>query len=115
MGKREELIAKYNRDLGEKCGQVPDTELMRQVTIACGPSIYNVDAETVSAISFSERDTVKRNFLIKRLGLREGPELNDAINIVSEIYGVSNRRKYRPVFYYLLTKHFGKESVFLGD
>jgi hypothetical protein len=34
------------------------------------------------------------------------------IAAVMEQYGKSNRNKYRAVVYYLLTKHFGKESVY---
>ena len=29
-----------------------------------------------------------------------------------ETYGRSNRNKHRAVIYYLLTRHFGKESVY---
>lgn len=34
----------------------------------------------------------------------------EAINKVIADYGTANRNKYRPVVYYLLTKHFGKGS-----
>ena len=56
----------------------------------------------------SELETVKANFLIKKLGLAEGPELMDAINSVIDTYGRSERNKYRAVIYYMLTKHFKK-------
>ncbi len=36
----------------------------------------------------------------------------EAIEKAVETYGKSERNKYRAVMYYLLTKHFGKESVF---
>ena len=55
---------------------------------------------------------MKNNFLVKKLGLKDGPELMDAINKVIEIYGKSERNKYRAVVYYMLTKHFGKEAVY---
>ena len=55
---------------------------------------------------------MKENFLIKKLGLADGPELMEAIGKVVEIYGKSERNKYRAVVYYMLTKHFGKESVY---
>jgi len=38
--------------------------------------------------------------------------LMDASNSVIEIYGRSERNKYRAVIYYMLVKHFGKESVY---
>ena len=53
-----------------------------------------------------------QNFLIKKLGLSDGPQLMEGINKVLEDYGKSNRNKYRAVVYYLLTKHFGKEEVY---
>ncbi|WP_304144424.1 DUF2853 family protein [Mesoflavibacter zeaxanthinifaciens] len=112
MSKRDELITKYAADLKDKCGVNPDMDLLTKVTIGCGPSIYNADAATVSGSDQSELDTVKNNFLIKKLGLNDGPELDNAIDAVMETYGKSNRNKYRAVVYYLLTKHFNKESVY---
>lgn len=112
MSKRDELITKYAADIKDKIGQTPDMDLLTKVTIGCGPSIYNADAATVSGSDQSELDTVKKNFLINKLGLSDGPKLDEAIASVIETYGKSNRNKYRAVVYYLLTKHFGKESVY---
>ena len=112
MGKRDEWIAKYADDLKNKCGMEPDMDLLTKVTIGCGPSIYNADSQTVAAGQTSELETVKNNFLIKKLGLADGPELMGAIQKVIETYGRSERNKYRAVVYYMLTKHFGKESVY---
>jgi len=112
MSKRDELITKYAADLKDKCGVNPDMDLLTKVTIGCGPSIYNADSATVSGSDESELNTVKNNFLIKKLGLKDGPELDKAIDAVMETYGKSNRNKYRVVVYYLLTKHFKKESVY---
>src|SRR5690554_378796 len=112
MGKRDELIAKYATDLKEKCGVTPNMDLLTKITIGCGPSIYNADASTVSGSDPSELATVKNNFLIKKLGLKDGPELDKGIQAVMDKYGQSNRNKYRAVVYYLLTLHFKKESVY---
>ncbi len=112
MSKREELITKYTTDLKEKCGITADVDLLTKVTIACGPSIYNDDASTVASSQQSELDTVKNNFLIKKLGLSSGPDLDKGIDAVMEKYGKSNKHKYRAVVYYLLTVHFKKESIF---
>jgi len=49
---------------------------------------------------------------MKKLGLPDSPELMDAINVVIDTYGRSERNKYRAVFYYMLVKHFGKEAVY---
>ncbi|WP_427449818.1 DUF2853 family protein [Litorimonas sp. WD9-15] len=110
MSKRDDLIAKYADDIKTKIGETPNMDLLTKVTIGCGPSIYNKDASTVSGSDQSELDTVKKNFLIKKLGLSESQDLDGAIAAVMEKYGKSNRSKYRAVVYYLLTKHFGKES-----
>ncbi len=112
MGKRDDLIARYAEDLKTKCGMTPDMNLLTKVTIGCGPSIYNADSSVVAGSQPAELETVKNNFLIKKLGLEEGPQLMEAINSVLETYGRSERNKYRAVVYYMLTKHFGKESVF---
>jgi hypothetical protein len=112
MGKRDDLIAKYADDLKAKCGVTPDMNLLTKVTIACGPAIYNDDASTVAASQPAELETVKNNFLIKKLGLPDAPELMEALNAVIDQYGRSERNKYRAVVYYLLTKHFGKEAVY---
>lgn len=112
MGKRDDLIAQYADDLKNKCGMTPDMGLLRKVTIGCGPSIYNADASTVAGSQAAELETVKNNFLMKKLGLADGPQLMEAIKSVIETYGRSERNKYRAVVYYMLTKHFGKDSVY---
>lgn len=112
MGKRDEWIAKYAEDLKNKCGMNPDMGLLTKVTIACGPSIYNADAQTVASSQESELELVKKNFLMKKLGMADSPALMEAIQKVTETYGKSERNKYRAVIYYMLTKHFGKESVY---
>ena len=112
MSARDELIAKYAADLKEKCGVTPDMDLLTKVTVGCGPSIYNADSSTVSGSDVKELATVKNNFLIKKLGLSDSPDLDKAIDVVIEKYGRSNKSKYRAVVYYLLTVHFNKQSVY---
>ncbi|CTQ48887.1 DUF2853 family protein [Jannaschia donghaensis] len=112
MSKRDELIGKYIDEVKGKLGLEPDVDLIRKVTIGCGPSIYNRDSATVATSQPKEMETVKNNFLIKKLGLSDGPKLDEGIEAVTETYGKSNSTKYRAVFYYLLVKHFGKESVY---
>ncbi|MCC7320110.1 MAG: DUF2853 family protein [Rubellimicrobium sp.] len=112
MGKRDDLIAKYADDLRNKLKVEPDMALLTKVTIGCGPAIYSADSETVAASDPSELDTVKKNFLIRKLGLAEGPALDAALASVIEAYGRSERNKYRAVIYYLLTRHFRKEAVY---
>ena len=89
MSKRDDLIAKYADDLKNKCKMNPDMDLDE-----------------------SELETVKKNFLMKKLGLPDGDNLMAAINAVIDTYGRSERSKHRAVVYYMLTKHFGKEAVY---
>ncbi|MGB0933583.1 MAG: DUF2853 family protein [Lishizhenia sp.] len=111
MGKRDELIEKYQGEM-KKLGISYDANLFEKVVIGCGPSIYNADAETVSGTDSAELATVKNNFLIKKLGLADSGDLDKAIDATVEKMGRSNRNKYRAIFYYLLTVHFKKESVY---
>jgi len=110
MSKRDELIEKYAEQMKDKLGMTPDMDFLRKVTIGCGPSIYNRDSSTVAASDPSEVETVKKNFLMKKLGLADSPELDEGLKTVLGQY--SERSKYRAVVYYMLTKHFGKESVY---
>tara|TARA_R110002096_G_scaffold46032_6_gene123088 strand:- start:61976 stop:62317 length:342 start_codon:yes stop_codon:yes gene_type:complete len=112
MGKRDDLIAQYADDLKNKCGMTPDMDLLTKVTIGCGPAIYNADASTVAGSQPAELETVKNNFLMGKLGLADSTALMEGIEKAMEIYGKSERNKYRAVVYYMLTKHFGKESVY---
>ncbi|MEB8329288.1 MAG: hypothetical protein ACI815_000565 [Psychroserpens sp.] len=112
MSKRDELIEKFASDLKTKIGVTPDMDFLTKVTIGCGPSIYNRDASTVSGSDEKELETVKNNFLIKKLGMSDSPKLMEGIKSVMEQYGSSERNKYRAVVYYLLAKHFKKESVY---
>lgn len=112
MGKRDDLIAKYASDIQDKCGMKPDTKLLTAVTIACGPAIYKPDAEKVSARDKDEMARVRKNWVIKKLGVKDTPKVDEGIEACIDTYGRSNRSKYRAVLYYLLTKHFKKGSVF---
>jgi hypothetical protein len=112
MSKRDDLIAKYAADLKDKCGVNADMDLLTKVTVGLGPSIYNADSSTVSGSDDKELATVKNNYLIKKLGLKDGADLDKGIAKVMDTYGQSNRNKYRAVVYYMLCKHFNKESVY---
>ncbi|MEM8999608.1 MAG: DUF2853 family protein [Bacteroidota bacterium] len=112
MSKRDELIEKYAADIKEKFGEAPDMDLLTKVAIGLGPAIYNLDASKVSGSDDKELETVKNNFLIKKLGLSDSAGLMDAINSVIDKYGRSEKNKHRAVVYYMLAKHFGKESIY---
>ena len=111
MSKFDEKVAQYSKFMDDK-GLKYDSDLLKAVTKGLGPSIYKKDAETVSGSDAKELLTVKNNFLIKKLGLADGPKLDEAINKVVEAIGKSERNKYRAVFYYMLAVEFGKESIY---
>lgn len=112
MSKRDDLIALYASELKSKCGVTADMDLLTKVTIGCGPSIYNKDSSTVACGQESELETVKNNYLIKKLGLNDDSKLDNAIKEVCEQMGSSNKNKYRAMFYYLLCVKFGKQNAY---
>lgn len=112
MSKRDELIVKYAADIKDKFGETPDMDLLTKVAIGLGPAIYNLDASKVSGSDDKELETVRNNFLIGKLGLSDSDDLMNAINAVIDKYGRSDKNKHRAVIYYMLAKHFGKESVY---
>jgi Protein of unknown function (DUF2853) len=112
MGRRDDLIAAFAGDLRDKCGVTPDMDLLTKVAIGLGPALYREDASTVAGSDPSELETIRQNFLIGKLGLADTPELMAGIDRAIDTYGRSNRNKHRAVVYYLLTKHFGRESAY---
>jgi hypothetical protein len=111
MSKFDEMVTLYEGEMKEL--KIPvDNVLLRAVTKGCGPVIYLPDASKVSSSDQAELDRVKTNFLIKKLGLKEGPALDAGIKAAVDAMGASNRNKYRAIFYYVLVKHFKKESIY---
>ena len=111
MSKFDEKVSLYKKFMDDRDIR-SNTELLTAVTKGLGPSIYKKDAETVSGSDPRELETVKNNFLIKKLGLADTPELDEKIEEVMERIGKSERNKYRAVVYYMLVKKFDKESVY---
>jgi len=112
MNKFEEALESYKKEMDKLGIKSFDADLLEKVTRGLGPSIYNKDSSSVSCSDKSETDRVKSNFLIKKLGLKDDPKLDKAIEEVCEEMGKSNPRKYRAIFYYLLVKKFKKENAY---
>ena len=112
MSKRDDKIAQYTASAKKlKLGLSDD--LITKVTVGLGPSIYKKDSETVSCSQKSELETVKKNYLQKKLGLSaDDAKFDAAIKKVCDTMGSSNRSKYRALFYALLCKEFKKESIY---
>lgn len=113
MSKFVELQELYQKEMTGKIGMKSvDADLLKAVSKACGPSIYTADGSKVSCSDKTEMERVKNNFLIKKLGLKDGPKLDEGLKEACEEMGKSNRNKYRPIFYYILVKKFKKASMF---
>jgi len=111
MSKFQECLDTYEKEFG-KLKIKFDKALLTKVAKGCGPSIYNKDASKVSSGDPAELDRVRKNFLIKKLGLKDTPKLDEGIAEVVKQFGKSNRNKYRAMFYYLLVKQFRKASFY---
>ncbi len=111
MSKFVAALEKYNNQMTEKLGMEVDADLLRAITRSLGPSIYLRDASMVSCSDSSELDRVRKNFLLKKLGLEDTEALDEAIKAVCTKFGPI-RNKHRAVFYYLLVQHLGQEAFF---
>lgn len=113
MSKLDELIPTYVAALAKtKSKGKPDEALLRTIAKSIGPSLYRDDASLIAASDPMEIDRVKNNFLIKKLGLPDGPDLDKAIKEVLDLVGRATKNKYRVVVYYLLVKLLKKEAKF---
>ena len=111
MSKLDDLLVKYTADL-EAIGEKVDAKFLHATAKACGPAIYRKDAALVAVSDKKEVERVRTNFLIKKLGLKDTPKLDEGIDAVKKKY--SKRAKSRVVFYYLLAKHFKKRAAIMG-
>jgi len=112
MSKRDEKIAAMIQEAKKLNLSISD-DLISKVAIGLGPVLYNKDTATVACGQPKELETVKNNFLKKKLGLTDDDiTLDVAIKEVCEQLGSSNRNKYRVHFYALLAMKFNKESIY---
>lgn len=112
MATYEEVLAQF-KDEVKDLGLHIHEEMYHAIVNHLGPAIHDRDASLVACSDPEELKTVKNNFLIGKLGLEDGPELDRAIEQVCDALGKSNRNKHRATFYYLLTAILKKESVFI--
>ncbi len=107
MSKFDEAIAKYEAEV-TRLGLTIDADVLKAVTKALGPSIYREDASRVSFSDKAETDRVKNNYLIGKLGLSDGPLLDQAMAECGEALGKSNKNKYRAIVYAWLATKLGE-------
>jgi hypothetical protein len=105
MSKFDECMAKYTAYL-DGAGIAYDADALTAVAKGLGPSIYLADASLVSCSDQTELDRVKANYVIKKLGLEDGPNVDAAIAAICE-KTKDTRQKHRAVFYYLLKQELG--------
>ncbi len=103
--KAELKMEKYEAQL-RKIGVPVNKVLLEKVTKMLGPSNYKIDAMFVAASDKKELETVYKNFIVKKLGVKDEKKgrkaLADAVEKMSPI-----RKKYRGAFYYILAKKLG--------
>ena len=113
MGKLDDALELYNKEMTDKLGiKKVDQVLLRAAAKACGPALYKKDASKVACSNKDEMERIRQNFLIKKLGLKDTPKLEEGLKAVCQEMGSRNRNKYRAIFYYLLIKKFRKSSMF---
>ena len=110
MSKFEENVAMYLDEIKE-LGLNVDEGLLRKVAKGLGPSIYLKDASKVSRSDKAELERVGTNYCKKKLGM-SGPAVDKAISEACSEMGSSNKNKYRAIFYAIVCKKLGKESVY---
>lgn len=112
MSKFAEVVATCLEQSNE-LGLGLSEELISGVAKSLGPSIYNEDSSRVAGSDPEELTRVKNNFLIGKLGLADGADLDAAIADVIAQLGSSNRNKWRVNVYALLAKKFGKDGDYV--
>ncbi len=85
--------------------------LLARAAKACGPALFNADAETVAASDMSELETVRDNFVMWKLGIEDSEEAMNIVNQVAEEMSDFGSRKFRAVFYARCAEIAGKEDM----
>jgi len=109
--KFEQAVASCKEQM-KQCKIKCNEELLTAIAKSLGPSLYKRDAMMVAAKNKGECDTIRKNFIKKKLKV-EGPKADEAIAYATEKLGSDNRHKRRPVFYYLITEKLKKKSTFV--
>lgn len=112
MSKFDEALESYKSTMSD-AGIPCDEALLTAVTKGLGPSIYNRDSSLVAGTDPEELARVKNNYLVNKLGLADSPELDEAVaTIMKTLSAAGVKMKPRAIVYYLLCKHFNKESFY---
>jgi len=85
--------------------------LLARAAKACGPALFNADAETVAASDTTELETVRNNFVMKKLWVEDADEAMNIVNTVAQEMKDFGSHKYRAVFYARCAELAGKEDM----
>lgn len=107
----EKNIEKSTEQLKEIGVSVNDA-LIEKIVKRLGIANQSVDASHVAATDPSEVERLKKNFVIKKLEQEDNAATDAAISDALEKMK-PHRMKQRGAVYYLLTVHFGKESLYV--
>ena len=91
-----------------------DGNVVHKISSYCGIALQSRDGQLVAMADPKECETVRENFLKKKLGLSHSDaSLDEAIQSVREMMK-GDATKNRVTVYYLLSKHFGMLNMFGG-
>lgn len=103
--------SEYKESLAKYTSKINDAALTKMAS-TYALVMSNKDAKFVSCGDASEKETVRENFLKKKLGLANSDaDLDGAIDAVCATMK-EDRMKNRLVFYYLLAEKYNKLGVF---
>lgn len=93
-------------------GVTVNDALIEKIVKRLGIANQSVDASHVAATDPSEVERLKKNFVIKKLGQADSADTDKAIaDVLTKMK--PHKLKQRGAVYYLLTVHYGKESIYL--
>ncbi len=96
----------------EAIGVDVNKELIEKIVKRLGIANQSVDASHVAATDPMEVERLKKNFVIKKLEQEDNADTDAVIASVLEKMK-PHRMKQRGAVYYLLTVHYGKESLYI--
>ena len=107
MSELAEKLAKYKANAEEQLATAGETNiddaLLSQLVDNLKLVIDNQDARSVAGSDPSELETVRTNFVVKKLGINDRDKGTSAVKAVAEKMSGSHN-KNRAAFYYLVQK-----------
>ena len=107
MSELDEKLAKFKANAEEQLAAAGETniddELLSQLVKNLRLVIDNQDARSVAGSDPAELETVRKNFVVKKLGIDDKDKGSAAVSAVAEKMSGSHT-KNRAAFYYLVQK-----------